>query len=238
MPAEPPIPAAVPAEGLPVARALLTRRSVRGFLPTPVPRATVEAILTLAARAPSGTNVQPWKVYVCAGDVKRALTGKLVAAHYADTGEHVEEYPYYPVRWREPFLARRRKLGWDLYGCLGIAKGDKEAMARQHARNFEFFGAPVGLFFTVDRDLEVGSWLDVAMFIENVMIAARAFALHTCAQAAFTPYHRIVGPHLGIPETELLLCGMALGHEDPDEPANRLVTEREPAGNFATFLGW
>jgi nitroreductase len=235
---EPPIPPEVPAAGVPVARALLSRRSVRGFLPTAIPRATVEAILALAARAPSGTNVQPWKVYVCAGEAKRALTAKLVAAHHAATGEHAEEYPYYPRRWREPYVSRRRKLGWDLYGLVGIAKGDTAAMARQHARNFEFFGAPVGLFYTVDRDLEVGSWLDVAMFVENVMIAARAFGLHTCPQAAFTPYHRIVGPHLGIPDSELLLCGMSLGHEDPDEPANRLATEREPVAAFATFAGW
>ena len=238
MPPKLPIPPAVPAEGVPVARALLSRRSVRGFLPTPVPREVVEAILTLAARAPSGTNIQPWKVYVCAGEVKRGLTGKLLVAHAADTGEHVEEHAYYPRRWREPYLGRRRKLGWDLYGHLGIVKGDTAAMARQHARNFDFFGAPVGLFFTVDRDLEIGSWLDVAMFVENVMIAARAFGLDTCPQAAFTPYHRIVCPHLGIPPTELLLCGMALGREDPEEPANRLATEREPVASFATFLGW
>jgi len=233
----PPIPPAVPADGLAVARALTTRRSVRGFLATPVARATIEAILALAARAPSGTNCQPWKVYVCTGAVKAALSRELVAAHYANDGTHVEEYAYYPRHWREPYLARRRKLGWDLYGLLGIAKGDRAATARQHARNYEFFGAPVGLFFTLDRDMENGSWLDCGMFIQSVMIAARAFGLHTCPQAAFTPFHRIVRRHLDIPDSEILLCGMALGEIDAHERANELNTEREPVQVFARFRG-
>ena len=227
----------MPAEGLAVARALLTRRSVRGFRPTPVPRATVEAILALAARAPSGTNCQPWKVYVCTGAVRNALSRELVAAHFAADGTHVEEYAYYPRTWREPYLARRRKLGWDLYGLLGIAKGDRVATARQHARNYEFFGAPVGLFFTLDRDMENGSWLDCGMFIQSVMIAARAFGLHTCPQAAFTPFHRIVRRHLGIPDAEILLCGMALGEIDEAERANALQTVREPVEAFTRFCG-
>lgn len=231
----PSIPPQVPAAGLAVARALASRRSVRGFRGTPVPRATVEAILALAARAPSGTNCQPWKVYVCSGAVRDALSRELVAAHFADDGTHVEEYAYYPRRWREPYLARRRKLGWDLYGLLGIAKGDRAATARQHARNYEFFGAPVGLFFTLDRDMENGSWLDCGMFIQSVMIAARAFDLHTCPQAAFTPFHRIVRRHLAIPDDEILLCGMALGEIDPDARANALLTEREAVGVFARF---
>lgn len=233
---EPPLPDDLPPEGRAIARALVTRRSVRGFLPTPIPRKTVESILTLAARAPSGTNCQPWKVYVCTGAAREALARELVGAHFAASGEHTEEYPYYPRHWREPYLARRRKLGWDLYGLLGIAKGDRAATARQHARNYEFFGAPVGLFFTLDRDLELGSWLDMGMFIEAVMIAARAYGLHTCPQAAFTPFHRIVRRHLGIPDSEILLCGMALGRLDPDAPANALNTDREGVAGFARFL--
>ena len=214
----------------------MTRRSVRGFLPTPVSRATVESILALAARAPSGTNCQPWKVYVCTGTVRDGLARELVAAHFAATGEHTEEYPYYPRNWRDPYLARRRKLGWDLYGLLGIAKGDRAATARQHARNYEFFGAPVGLFFTLDRDMENGSWLDCGMFIQSVMIAARAFGLDTCPQAAFTPFHRIVRRHLGIADTEILLCGMALGEIEPAATANALNTVREPVATFTRFV--
>jgi nitroreductase len=233
----PPLPPGVPPAGIPVAQALSTRRSVRGFRPTPVPRATIEAILALAARAPSGTNCQPWKVYVCAGAVKAALSRELIEAHFANDGRYCEEYAYYPKQWREPYLARRRKLGWDLYGLLGIAKGDRGGTSKQHAKNYEFFDAPVGLFFTLDRDLELGSWLDCGMFIQSVMIAARAFGLHTCPQAAFTPFHRIVRRHLGIPDSEILLCGMALGDIDPDARANALNTVREPVSAFVRFVG-
>jgi nitroreductase len=233
----PSLPPVVPPAGAPIAQALVTRRSVRGFKSTPVARATIEAILALAARAPSGTNCQPWKVYVCTGEAKAALSRELVAAHFANDGTYCEEYAYYPKQWREPYLARRRKLGWDLYGLLGIAKGDRGGTSRQHAKNYEFFGAPVGLFFTLDRDLELGSWLDCGMFIQGVMIAARAFDLHTCPQAAFTPFHRIVRRHLGIPDSEIMLCGMALGEIDAAARANGLVTEREPVGAFTRFVG-
>jgi nitroreductase len=232
----PPLPPVVPPAGVPVAQALLSRRSVRGFKPTPVPRDVVEAILALAARAPSGTNCQPWKVHVCTGAAKAALTRDLVQAHFADDGTYCEEYAYYPKQWREPYLARRRKLGWDLYGLLGIAKGDRGGTSKQHAKNYEFFGAPVGLFFTLDRDMELGSWLDCGMFIQSVMIAARAFDLHTCPQAAFTPFHRIVRRHLGIPDSEILLCGMALGEIDAEARANALNTVREPVSGFTTFV--
>jgi nitroreductase len=233
-----PLPPGMPAAGVTIARALVSRRSVRGFLPTPVPRATIEGILALAARAPSGTNCQPWKVYVCHGAVREQLSEALLAAHDAaalGAREHVEEYAYYPKQWREPYLGRRRKLGWDYYALMGIARGDRAATHRQHAKNYRFFGAPVGLFFTLDRDMEAGSWLDCGMFIEGVMIAARAYGLHTCPQAAFTPYHRIVRQHLAIPDTEILLCGMALGVIDEASPENALVTEREPTSVFAQF---
>jgi len=237
---EHPLPAGLPPEGIPVARALLSRRSVRGFLPTPVSRATIEGILQLAARAPSGTNCQPWKVYVCAGAVRRALTADLAAAHDAQAAgsrEHVQEYKYYPQTWRDPYLARRRKLGWDYYGVMGIGRGEHAATHAQHAKNFSFFGAPVGLFFTLDRDLEQGSWLDTGMFVQGVMIAARAYGLHTCPQAAFTPFHRVVRRHLPIPDSEILLCGMALGVIDDAARENTLNTEREPVAVFARFFG-
>jgi len=218
--------------------AVRTRRSVRAFTAQPVPRDTVEYILELASRAPSGTNIQPWRVYAVAGAARDALSAELVAAHFDPGTEAQEEYDYYPTQWFEPYLARRRKVGWDLYGLLGIAKGDTVAMARQHARNYEFFGAPVGLFFTLDRRMEVGSWLDLGMFMENVMVVARGLGLDTCPQAAFTKFHRIVRRHLGIPDTEILVSGMALGHADPDAPENRLETERAPVGEFSRFVGF
>lgn len=236
--------AGLDAEGVAVARAIAGRRSVRGFLPTPLEKRIVEAILALASRAPSGTNIQPWHVHACTGTVRDALSVELMAAYDARAAgdpagqEYVEEYAYYPRQWREPYLARRRKLGWDYYATVGLTREDKAGMHRQHGRNFAFFGAPVGLFFTLDRDMERGSWLDAGMFIQNVMIAARAFGLETCPQAAFGQYHRIVRRHLGIPDDQILLCGMSLGFEDKDAPENRLVSEREPVDAFARWSGW
>jgi nitroreductase len=218
--------------------AVSSRRSVRAFLPTPVPRATIERILAVASRAPSGTNTQPWKVYVLTGESLRSLSARLVAA-YDDADErarHSEEYPYYPTEWVSPYIDRRRKIGWDLYGLLGIGKTDKVRMHAQHRRNYEFFGAPVGLMFTIDRILRQGSWLDYGMFLEGVMVAARAHGLDTCPQAAFTPFHRIVTEAIGAPASEQLVCGMSLGQADPDAIENTLVTEREPVAGFVRFL--
>ena len=221
-----------------VDEAIVTRRSLRAFLPTPVPRSTIEEILTVASRAPSGTNTQPWKVYVLAGSSKAELSRKILAAYNdpAERAAHSEEYAYYPTEWVSPFIDRRRKVGWDLYGLLGIAKTDKARMHAQHGRNYEFFGAPVGLMFTIDRVMRQGSWLDYGMFLEGIMVAARARGLDTCPQAAFTQFHRIIGEHIGAPPNEQLVCGMSLGHADPDAVENTLVTEREPVGAFAHFL--
>ena len=218
--------------------AISTRRSLRAFLPTPVPRATIEHLLALAARAPSGTNTQPWKAYVLTGAAKAGLSRKLTAAYDdpAEQARHTEEYAYYPTEWRSPFIERRRKVGWDLYGLLGIAKTDKARMHAQHRRNYEFFGAPVGLMFTIDRVMRQGSWLDYGMFLQTLMVAARGHGLDTCPQAAFTPFHAIITGHLGAPANEQLVCGMSLGYADPDAVENRLVTEREPVGGFVRYL--
>ena len=224
---------------LPADEAIRTRRSVRAFLPTPVPRETVEELLALAARSPSGTNIQPWKVRVVAGDVRDRLSRAILEALDRDGYEgHKREWNYYPVNWREPFLSRRRKIGWDLYGLLGIKKGDFEGTERQRRRNFEFFGAPVGFIFTLDEDLEIGSWLDLGIFIGALAIAARGKGLDTCPQAAFADVHRLIRHELGIPDNEIVICGMALGHADPDAVENRLVTERAAPSEFATFQGF
>lgn len=218
--------------------AITSRRSIRAFLPTPVPRGTIEEILRVASRAPSGTNTQPWKVHVLSGEPLRRLSERLRAAHDdpAEAGLHQQEYAYYPHEWVSPYIDRRRKVGWDLYGLLGIAKGDKLRMHEQHGRNYEFFGAPVGLMFTIDRVMQRGSWLDSGMFLQNVMIAARARGLDTCPQAAFTQFHRIVAQQLELPPGEMLVCGMSLGHADPQAVENSLVTQREPVEGFARFL--
>ncbi len=218
--------------------AITSRRSIRRFLPTPVPRETIEQILAVASRAPSGTNTQPWKVTVLTGRAKEALSER-IRAIYDDPQElalHSEEYAYYPLQWVPPYIDRRRKVGWDLYGLLGIGKGDKLRMHEQHGRNYAFFDAPVGLIFTIDRIMQQGSWLDYGMFLQSVMIAARARGLDTCPQAAFTQFHRVIGEFIGAGPDEMLVCGMSLGHADPDAVENTLVTERAPVAEFTRFM--
>ena len=218
--------------------AIKTRRSLRAFLPTPVPRETIEQILEVAARAPSGTNTQPWKVYVLTGTARTELSRKVALAYDdpAERAQHTEEYAYYPTEWKSPFIDRRRKVGWDLYGLLGIEKTDKARMHAQHRRNYEFFDAPVGLIFTISRTMRQGSWLDYGMFLQSVMVAARGRGLDTCPQAAFTQFHRIISAHIGAPADEQVVCGMSLGWADPAAVENTLVTEREPVSGFARFL--
>jgi nitroreductase len=223
---------------LDVIAALRERRSIRGFRPDPVDRAVVERVLSDAARSPSAGNTQPWKVYACAGEVRDTLCRDLLSAHAAGGAGHAEEYAYYPCAWKDPYLRRRRQVGKDLYGLLGIPKGDAQAMARQYARNYEFFGAPVGLFFTLDRHLDgQAAWLDLGMYLHGVMLAALGHGLATCPQQAFARYHKIIRAHLDIPGDEIVVCGMSLGRPDPDEPANRLMTAREPVSDFARFAG-
>ena len=218
--------------------AIVTRQSVRAFLPTPVERATVERLLELASRSASGSNIQPWRVRVIAGAVKDRLTTAIFDAIARDGFEpYQREWNYYPVNWREPFLARRRKIGWDMYSLLGVAKGDFEGTQRARMRNYEFFGAPVGMIFTLDEDLEIGSWLDLGIYLGTLMVAARGHGLHTCPQAAFADFHSIIRPLLTIPEKEVIVCGMALGHIDPNAPINKLVTARAPLDDFASFEG-
>jgi nitroreductase len=221
--------------------AITSRRSVRAFLPTPVPRQTIEDILAVASRAPSGVNTQPWKVTVLTGHAKEELSRKILAAHEANyaagsTGADVGEYDYYPSEWVAPYIERRRKIGWDLYGLLGIKKGDKARMHAQHGRNYIFFDAPVGLIFTIDRILRQGSWLDYGMFLQNVMTAARARGLDTCPQAAFIGFYNVIEEALQLPRTEMVVCGMSLGYADEAAPENKLVTEREPVSGFTRFL--
>ncbi len=221
-----------------VDEAIESRRSVRGFTAEPVPRETIEHILRVAARAPSGTNMQPWHVFVVTGEKKAAITRDVLAMHNGPRELQEPEYLYYPKVFFEPYKSRRRKIGWDMYSLLGIERGEHEKMHAQAGENFRFFGAPVGLFFFVEKALELGSWLDCAMFIQNVMLSARGQGLHTCSQAAWPPFHKAVKRQLDLDDHMVLLCGMAIGHEDQGAPVNRLRTEREPVEAFATFLGF
>ncbi|HET6184181.1 MAG TPA: nitroreductase [Acetobacteraceae bacterium] len=218
--------------------AITSRRSVRRFLPTPVPRAMVENILDVAARAPSGTNMQPWRARVLTGEPKRLLCEAVHAVFMAGEPGHTQEYPYYPDEFFEPYLSRRRAVGWGLYGLLGIKRGETEKMKAQHGRNYLFFDAPVGMIFTIDRRLALGSWLDYGMFLQNVMVAARARGLDTCPQVAWTHYHKVIRRVLELEPEEAIVCGMALGYADQDAPENALVTDRAKAAEFAAFSGF
>ena len=221
-----------------VDQAIMTRRSVRGFLPKPVPREIVERIVEVSARAPSGTNIQPWKVYACSGAVRDAIAEEACRAFLTGDPPRDNELDAYPVVLADHFKARRRKVGWDLYGLMGVEKGDREGSRRQHVRNFDFFGAPVAIFTFIDRRLQWGSWLDSGMFVQNLMLAARAHGLHTCPQAAWRDFHRIIRRHLEVPDDEIMLCGMSLGYEDEAARVNSLRTEREALDVFARFEGW
>jgi len=222
--------------------AITSRMSARSFTSQAVSRATLHDILQVASRAPSGTNTQPWKVYVLQGQSRQTLVDKVCAAHDALRADpaladkYREAYDYYPEKWISPYIDRRRENGWGLYGLLGIGKGDKDAMHEQHQRNFHFFDAPVGLMFTIDRVLGRGSLLDYGMFLQNVMVAARARGLHTCPQAAWNGFASIILPHIGAGGGEMLVCGMSLGYADEQARVNTFHTPREPVDAFTHWL--
>jgi nitroreductase len=222
--------------------AITSRRSVRAFTAQSVPRETLVHILQIASRAPSGTNCQPWKVYALQGASRNALVEKVCAAHdalRADpalSADYAEEYDYYPRKWVSPYIERRRENGWGLYGLLGIGKDDKDKMHAQHQANFRFFGAPVGLMFTVDRVMGRGSLLDYGTFLQSIMVSARGHGLHTCPQAAWNGFSRIIMPHIGAGADEMLVCGMALGFADESAVINTFHTPRIPVHEFTTWL--
>ena len=215
-----------------------TRKSVRSFLPTPIPHQTVLDMIEVAGRAPSGSNIQPWKVYVLEGAAKKRLSYavKAVFNDPAARSLYRPEYIYYPKNWVEPFLSRRRKVGFDLYKLVGIARGEHQKMHEQHAKNFDFFGAPTVLFFSIPRMMEQGSWLDYGMFLQNILIAANARGIGSCPQAAFISYHKIVAEHLSFADDEQLVCCISLGYENTHAPENQLQTERIPVQEFVQFV--
>ncbi|RZG86468.1 nitroreductase [Acinetobacter venetianus] len=222
--------------------AITSRHSVRAFLDTPVDVQTIKDILAVSSRAPSGTNTQPWKVYVVTGQKRAEMIDRVCAAQIelhqkpelAD--QYKETFAYYPETWISPFIDRRRENGWGLYGLLNIQKGEKEKMAAQQLRNFQLFDAPVALYFTVNKAMGIGSKMDISMMIQNVMIAAKARGLDTCPQAAWNHFHPIVLDVLGAPDDEELVCTVALGYADPDHIVNTFITPREAVENFTVFV--
>ena len=222
--------------------AITSRMSARAFTPQPVEKSVLEDILRVASRAPSGTNCQPWRVYVLQGESRQSLVNQVCAAHDAIRAnpelatQYSEEYDYYPQQWVSPFIDRRRENGWGLYGLLGIGKADKDKMHVQQQRNFRFFDAPVGLMFTLNRVMGRGSMLDYGAFLQNIMLAARGRGLHTCPQAAWNSFRSIILPHIGAGPDEMLVCGMALGYADTAEVVNTFYTPRVPVQEFTTWL--
>ncbi|MEM7774082.1 MAG: nitroreductase [Pseudomonadota bacterium] len=218
--------------------AIRQRRSIRAFKSDPVPRETIDEILAISQRAPSGTNTQPWHVHVCTGAVKQAITDDVLAAVQRGESKSYADFGYYPAKWSELHNSRRRTLGWALYGLLGIQKGDREAGTKQALRNFKFFDAPVGLFITTDDYLGQGNWADVGMYIQTIMLAAKGFGLDTCPQAAWVPYQDIVLRHLGAADDERLVSGMSLGFAHDDAIENTLVSDRESLENVVRHHGF
>jgi nitroreductase len=222
--------------------AITSRMSTRAFTQQPVSRQTIAELLQVASRAPSGTNTQPWKVYVLQGASRAALVDKVCATHNAIRAnpalavDYREEYDYYPEKWVSPYIDRRRENGWGLYGLLGIEKGDKDKMHLQHQRNYRFFDAPAGLMFTMDRVMGRGSLVDYGMFMQNIMVAARGRGLHTCPQAAWNGFAKIILPHIGAGAHEMLVCGMALGYADETDVVNTFHTPRVPVEEFTHWL--
>ena len=217
--------------------ALHARKSVRAFKPDPVPRALVEELLVLASRSPSGTNIQPWKVHVVAGEVRKQLEAEVLAHRETNPSDTGAEFPRMNKR-KEPYQGRMRKLGKEMYGLIGIPKGDQAANWAQWGRNYKFFDAPVGLLFTIDKDLDRMSYVDVGMFMQSFMLAAKVEGLDTCAQGAWNNYWSVTRRVLNVPEDEYIIAGMSLGYADEASPVNSLVAERETVESFATFHGF
>ncbi|MFK8083834.1 MAG: nitroreductase [Granulosicoccus sp.] len=219
-----------------VTDAINTRRSLRAFLSKPVPQQTLQHMLEIAARAPSGTNIQPWKTYVVTGATRDKLCKAVCEAFDDPQIKGASQVDYYPQQWFEPFLGRRRQVGWALYGLLGIEKGERAKTHAQHRRNYQFFDAPVGLIFTIHKDLATGSWLDYGLFMQNLMLLAREHGLHTCPQAAWADYHTTIRQVISLSDDEVVVSGMALGYADPAAIENTLVTERVDSSENVYFM--
>ncbi len=214
--------------------AISGRKATRAFLATPVPLATIEAILDVARWAPSGVNSQPWQVCVVRGTRKEKITQALIEARQQQQPEHAD-YQYYPSQWVEPYRTRRLVCGKALYDALGIRREDKTRQNQAWMNNYRFFGAPVGLFFLLNKTMAQGSWLDMGMFIQNVMLAARDAGLETCPQAALADYPDIIRTQLDLPDNLAMVCGMALGYADHAQPVNQYRLERAAVSEFTRW---
>ena len=221
-----------------ISAAIDTRMSCRAFLSTPVSEAVVKQILETAKRAPSGGNLQPWRLHVLTGAPLQELVALIKSRQRTLPAGEGTEYNVYPPDLHEPYRSRRFQCGEDMYAILGITREDKLGRMRQFARNYEFFGAPVALFFSIDRRMGADQWADVGMFMQNIMLLAREHGLHTCAQEAWALWHRTLAEVLPLPQEYMVFCGMALGYRDESAPINALRTERAKLEEFATLRGF
>jgi nitroreductase len=217
-----------------VSEAVASRKTIRAFKPDPVPRAVVEEILTKALRAPSGGNLQPWRVYMLMGEAREKFLGLVEEARQVSPMGEKGEYNVYPPDITEPYRTRRFAVGEQLYATIKIAREDKPGRIRQFQKNYQFFGAPVGLFFTMDRQMQQGQWADLGMFMQTIMLLAREYGLHTCAQEAWSGWSRIIREFFSVPQNEMIFCGLALGYADDGAPINTMVSERAPLSDFLT----
>jgi nitroreductase len=217
-------------------RIILDRVACREFSNRVVPQHTIVEILRVARFAPSGANIQPWNIYALTGGPQERLSAALLDAHCNERAKHVSEYKYYSDVLPPPYRERRQEFGRIFYGSLGIHSGDAEARARQTAKNYVFFGAPVGLIVTIDRRLEAGSWLDLGMFVQNVLLAAAGRGLHSCPQETFAKYHTILRQHLSIPDEQMVVCGISIGYSDGGVSLRSMP--RADIGEFAHFIGF
>ena len=218
-----------------IKNAIISRRSVRKFLSKGINKEIIEDILNVSARAPSGTNIQPWNVHVLTGSARDRICKKASSAFLDPKIDKKNDRLHYMDNFRDPYITRRRKVGWDLYELLNIKKGDYEKTKAFHVQNFNFFDAPVGLLFTIEKDLGWMSWLDYGMFLQNICIAARGYGLHTCPQAAWGQMNNVLSPLLNIQDNHIIHCGISLGWEDENAEVNKLRTVREDINNFTTF---
>lgn len=218
-----------------VREAILTRKSIRAFKPDPVPEETIRDILAVASRAATGGNLQPWRVHVLMGEDREEFLRRIRAARAERPMGEPPEYKIYPPDLTEPYRTRRFRVGEMMYATMNIPREDKSARLKFFSGNWEFFGAPVGLIFTMDRQMQEGQWADLGMFLQNVMLMAREHGLHSCPQEAWAVWHKVVRAYLKVPDNEIVFCGMAIGHADEAAPVNALVSERAPVEEFATF---
>jgi nitroreductase len=221
-----------------VSDAVRSRKSVRAFLDRPVPQALLREVLSLAARSPSGGNVQPWRIDVLVDAPLAAFKTRIEERMRTDFSPDPSEYPIYPAKLGEPYRSSRFKVGEAMYALIGIGRDDKIGRVRWLQNNYRFFGAPVGLFCTVDRSMGAAQWSDLGMYLQTLMLLLRERGVDSCPQEAWSVYHRTVREFLQTPTERMLFCGMAIGYADPAAAVNRLQTEREPLEQFTRLWGF